>query len=155
MRSYQLKVAALGLEVPLWRRIVVPADITFARFHNVVQAMFGWSDEWDHQWTVGGLSLGKPDDQSGFEVENERKFRLDAQMPKRHLTVYYAYGFDDGWTFEIDFESESQRSPSDAPFVCLEGAGSPHLERVGGPNSDLDLEAGFDLAGTNERLAKA
>lgn len=154
MRSFQLKIAALGLDTPLWRRVVVPADITYARFHNVMQALFAWNDEWDHQWTVGGLSLGRPDDTSGMEVENERKFRLDAQMPKKQPTVYYAYGFEDGWTFEIDFEAELKRASSAQPFECLAGEGHPHLETVGGPES-AGVEPDCDLVSTNERLAKA
>ena len=154
MRSFQLRIAAVGYEDRLWRQIVVPADTTFARLHNVLQALFDWKDDWEHQFTLGGLSLGRPDDTSGFEVENERKFRLDTQIPKRQTSFYYAYGFDDGWTFEVTFESEVA-APKGQRFQCVAGEGHPHAETVGGPESAGAPKSACDLAATNERLARA
>jgi len=41
-RAYQLLLKIKKEEGVVWRRIVVPANINFEQFHNVIQAAFGW-----------------------------------------------------------------------------------------------------------------
>ena len=42
--AYQVKVKLLEIKPVIWRRLVVPAGITFYKFHKVLQAAFGWQD---------------------------------------------------------------------------------------------------------------
>jgi len=41
---YQLKITMEEIEPPIWRRILVPANITFAKLHKIIQTAFGWQD---------------------------------------------------------------------------------------------------------------
>ena len=50
---HQLKVTLLGLEPPIWRRIVVPSDFTLADLHVVVQEAMGWHHSHLHDFRVG------------------------------------------------------------------------------------------------------
>ena len=38
---YQLKVTLLGVRPPIWRRLLVPCDLTLAQFHPVLQVAMG------------------------------------------------------------------------------------------------------------------
>jgi len=38
---YQIKVTLLDTEPPIWRRLLVPADLTLVDLHHVVQAAWG------------------------------------------------------------------------------------------------------------------
>ena len=42
---YQFKVQLKNIsKPPVWRKIIIPADFTFQRFHDVIQTVFGWED---------------------------------------------------------------------------------------------------------------
>jgi hypothetical protein len=50
---YQLKVTLLGTSPPIWRRLLVPADVTLAQLHDVLQAAMGWEDGHMHEFSIG------------------------------------------------------------------------------------------------------
>jgi len=58
---YQLKVTLLGTMPPIWRRLLVPASLTLAQLHDVLQAAMGWQDCHMHEFSVGRRHFGKPD----------------------------------------------------------------------------------------------
>jgi hypothetical protein len=58
---YQLKVTLLGTSPPIWRRLLVSADVTLAQLHDVLQATMGWEDGHRHEFSVGQRRFGRPD----------------------------------------------------------------------------------------------
>jgi hypothetical protein len=58
---YQLKVTLLGTTPPIWRRLLVPADMTWEQLHNVLQLAMGWEDCHLHDFRIGPRRFGKPD----------------------------------------------------------------------------------------------
>lgn len=44
MKGYQLKITLKGTSPPVWRRIWIPADMTFRNLHEAIQYLFGWMD---------------------------------------------------------------------------------------------------------------
>lgn len=67
---YQLKVTLLGTSPPIWRRLLVPADLTLAQLHDVLQAAMGWQER-------QMLAFGE-DCKHGIVVEK----RLSADLPQ-------------------------------------------------------------------------
>lgn len=42
----------------VWRRFVVPGDLSLAEFHDVIQLSFGWDDEHLHLFHIHGKDFG-------------------------------------------------------------------------------------------------
>src|SRR6266853_3211989 len=61
-RAYQLHITLKGIRPPIWRRVQVPGTLRLARFHAVIQTVFGWTDSHLHQFLISGESFGRPDD---------------------------------------------------------------------------------------------
>ena len=57
---YQLKVTLLGTSPPIWRRLLVPADVTLAQLHDVLQAAMGWEDGHMHEFSISQRRFGDP-----------------------------------------------------------------------------------------------
>jgi Plasmid pRiA4b ORF-3-like protein len=47
---YAIKVTLLGTRPPVWRRILVPREITLRNLHRTVQTVMGWTDSHLHQF---------------------------------------------------------------------------------------------------------
>ena len=52
--AYQLKIALRGSKPPIWRRILVPGDITLDVLHNVIQIAMGWTNSHLHSFEIAG-----------------------------------------------------------------------------------------------------
>ena len=80
LEIYQLKVTLLGTMPPIWRRLLVPANVTLAQLHDVLQAAMGWQDCHMHEFSAGHRHFGKPNPEDRLmgmpPVENERTVRL-------------------------------------------------------------------------------
>lgn len=66
---YQIKVGLRGATPPIWRRLEVPADISLARLHTVIQIAFGWDDSHLHVFETPYGSFGTADADLGHRAE--------------------------------------------------------------------------------------
>ncbi len=75
---YQIKVTLRDSRPPIWRRIQVQSDITFADLHSILQCVMGWDDAHLHQFIVRGKRYGPPDkeDIGPRNTRDERKHAL-------------------------------------------------------------------------------
>jgi hypothetical protein len=73
---YQLKVTLRGIRPPIWRRVQVPGDYTLQKLHQVIQTVMGWYNGHLHEFRVGRVSYGEPDDEGfGQPDKNERRYK--------------------------------------------------------------------------------
>jgi Plasmid pRiA4b ORF-3-like protein len=49
----RLKVTITGSRPPIWRRLEVPLEFSFARLSDVILAAFGWSNSHLHEFRIG------------------------------------------------------------------------------------------------------
>jgi hypothetical protein len=97
---YQLKVTLLGTSPPIWRRLLVPANMTLAQLHDVLQTVMGWEDGHTHEFSVGERRIGRPNPEHRLmgmpAVESERTVRLSGILGRVGSKAIYKY---DWWIF--------------------------------------------------------
>lgn len=131
-RMYLLKIELLHTEPKIWRRFVVPAEITLDRLHDVIQIVMGWQDS--HLY---GFAIGKKRytvaPQCKEDGADSQKYRLGSLIKQKGRTFLYEYDFGDGWLHELTLEDS--RCPNNAfmpGITCLDGENACPPEDVGG-----------------------
>lgn len=133
---YQIKVTLLGASPPIWRRLLVPADLTLAQLHVALQAAMGWEDSHLHEFRIGQRRFGVPDPDDRLmgmpQVSSERAVRLSTVLGRIGAKAVYTYDFGDDWEHAIVLE---KRLPADAHLrypLCIAGKRACPPEDCGG-----------------------
>ncbi len=129
----------------VWRRITVPAGITFPKLHQVLQTAFSWQNSHLHDFEI----FEKNEDGTGWQdrpslnlVCNEESFAYQSAIPMKMETneklkdfieakVVYNYDFGDGWKHTIEVEEAIDDYTSNVS-TCNDGEGNAPPEDVGG-----------------------
>jgi len=137
--AMQLKVSLRGIsKPPVWRRLLVPADLRLDRLHDVIQTALGWTDTHLHVFSTAVGDYGVPDPELGFR--NERTARLTQFLKQPGDRLRYAYDFGDGWEHDVVFEKRIGSNPGDRIPSCIAGKGACPPEDCGGPWGYADLK---------------
>ena len=140
--TFQLKVALQGAKPPIWRRILVPGNITLEKLHSVIQLCMGWDDMHLHQFLIDRTCYSLPDEEDLWQTsrpKNEAKFTLQDLEKKIQPKFQYIYDFGDDWIHQITVEkilppAEGQSSP-----VLITGRRACPPEDVGGIHGYMHL----------------
>ena len=168
---YAIQASLVGTKV--WRRLHVPANISLAKLHALIQNTMGWSAERLHGFVAGDAVYGQGQAQEGLD-EGLTSIGDLVDAGKRELNYDYDYSAE--WEFKLRLLHEVP-APTEAQVSCQAGEGAAPPERVGGPlrwrrliqalakgpeserreaiavlGEDFD-PAHFDLAALNARLA--
>jgi hypothetical protein len=140
---YQLKVTLLGTNPPIWRRLLVPADMTLARFHNLLQTAMGWDDGHMHEFRAGQRRFVRPEPaapfMSGPQVESERTVRLSAVLQRVGAKMIYTYDLGDSWEHSILLEKRLSPEPHSTYPICTDVQLACPPEDCGGIPGYYDL----------------
>lgn len=132
---FQLRVSLIDIEPLIWRRLLVPQDVTLPRLHTILQITMGWSDSHLHRFNVGDIRFGEPDEDSWSSTIDHRRITLNQIAPRMGSTFIYEYDFGDSWEHLVDVEQELPReSSAGAVPRCLGGERSCSPEDCGGPS---------------------
>ena len=133
---YQIKVTLIETDPPIWRRLLVPADLTLAQLHGVLQIAMGWDDSHLHEFEIGGQRFGEagPMEQfsSGPLTRSERTTRLFQVLSTPRIKTVYTYDFGDGWEHRIVVEKRLAPEAGRTYPVCVAGERHCPPEDCGG-----------------------
>lgn len=157
MKAYKIKISLLDSNPLIWRRVIVPANITFKRLHEIIQFTMGWLDNRLYDFNINEEKIRITcDEQLISDYERYSKMKLTpkndpygyvAKMlqitPKhsskvkidKYLTnwrkIEYVYDFGDYWIHNIALEEIIENYEYNYP-TCLEGEGACPPDDVGG-----------------------
>jgi hypothetical protein len=131
---YQIKVTLEESKPPIWRRLLVPSDITLADLHRIIQAAFGWWDYHLHQFIIAETYFGVPDpDYDDFrEMHDESRIRLNQITRREGFAFRYEYDFGDSWLHRVLVEKILPPKPGQGYPLCVKGRRACPPEDVGG-----------------------
>ncbi len=127
-----LHIELKSIQPTIWRRVVVPENITLGRLHVVIQIAMGWEDAHLHEFEIAGEQYGMPDPGGwGSPVKPEaRKTLIKALNGKK--TFRYVYDFGDGWDHRVKVEKRLPAIACEYVPFCIDGANACPPEDVGG-----------------------
>lgn len=143
---FQFKAAIIKVTLNLknsrvWRRLIMPYDITFEKLHLIIQTAFNWQNWHLHDFVVydkNGPVVNIVQSEDDYELTSdlprvlETDLRIGNYVPK-HKQLLYRYDFGDNWEHRIEFEDLEFGYDKNYP-VCLDGEGSTPPEDVGAEN---------------------
>lgn len=130
---------------PVWRRVLVPDNYSFEKFHLVIQAAFGWENYHLYQFSPRGYGsspqIGIPDDSgwSDEEIISSTKIKLSGIFTEKGQKFHYVYDFGDDWQHAITLEDLAEGSAKKAGL--LDGKGACPPEDCGGPGGYQNIRA--------------
>lgn len=113
MKAYQIKISLKDIKPPIWRRIIVPAGLSFAQFTLIVNSVFEWdgyhlseyyfrkaneriSNDSEGDDSISGFVCGDPVlDSATTIIDDYFDEKMDAE---------YTYDFGDCWEHKIHVE---------------------------------------------------
>ena len=129
-------LSLVGTSPLIWRRVLVPAVLTLAQLHNVVQVSVGWENCHLHEFRIASRRFGVPDPEDSFlggaQCFNERKTRLADVLGKAGAKAEYTYDFGDSWEHNIVVEKVLLSDPGVAYPICTGGERHGPPEDCGG-----------------------
>ncbi len=123
----------------IWRRLMLPGDLTLDAVHTLFQAAMGWSDSHLHRFSPGGEGgydqpyfVTEFDEDEGDEGTREEGVRLDQVLRAPGDRLTYLYDFGDDWEHLVTLESTAPLTQENRQPRCVDGERACPPEDVGG-----------------------
>ena len=131
---YQIKITLNQIRPPIWRRVQVAEETSFATLHEIVQMAMGWQDYHLHEFEVVGRRIGPKieDDFYGGSTFDEIDVKLCDVVQGENAKLKYTYDFGDGWVHEIRLEKILPRKEGVDYPICIAGKRACPPEDCGG-----------------------
>ena len=176
-----LRISLMDSEPEIWRRFIVPYDITLMGFHEIIQIVMGWQNAhlFEFHTDQGVFTPGVEDTGDGQDsVHPVGSVTLKEIIQPTTHRFEYVYDLGDDWDHEIFVEELLSNVPGKPLLQCLEGANQCPPEDIGGMGGyeaylaaladpsheeyeyyingygDYFDPTNFDLDGINKRLQK-
>jgi len=137
---YQLRIWIRKISPQIWRRLLVRSDSTISELHEMLQIVFGWSDEHLHQFLIRGKPYGMGRIGGIIFDDNPRQVQLRDFHFRAKETWLYEYDLTDWWQHEICLEQVLPFDLVKQYPICTAGKRRGPLEDCGGPWAFMELQ---------------
>jgi len=134
---YQIHISMKWIKPKIWRRVLIPSDMTLEDLHKVIQTVMGWTNTHMHQFVKDNKFYRKKTEDDvdwGYvdEIDYENILVSDLISAEKDSMIY-EYDFGDGWEHIILLEKIIPNSDQIIDPICLKGKRSSPPEDCGGP----------------------
>lgn len=157
MTAYKIKITLKDTELLIWRRVIVPSEITFKRLHHIIQVAMGWHNLYLYDFNIKEENLRVTVDEEAiaeYELYSKKKLtekndpygyiskmiqitpmlcskvKIDKYLSE-YKSIEYVYDFGDYWKHDITLEEILEDYQYDYP-TCIGGEGACPPEDIGG-----------------------
>lgn len=140
---FQIQIVLRGSKPKIWRRVLIPSDMSLADFHEVIQTSMGWENSHLHYFEKNNTFYTLKIEGDDFLDENNkidyRDLTVADLLTKKHDRITYEYDYGDRWEHDIFLEDITAVNPQIKYPVCIEGKMSCPPEDCGGINGYHDI----------------
>lgn len=141
---WQLRIELLDVQPLVWRRLLVPADITLPKLDRVIQTALGWTNSHLHEFVINGTHYAVLDPEWVDDLPHvdERRVVLHDALGRDTRCFDYVYDFGDGWHHLVLVEDLYPDNPKSVSSVqCIGGENACPPEDVGGAGGYVEFLA--------------
>ncbi len=142
-KIYQIQIALKNFKPRIWRRILVPSDVSLSEFHKIIQTTMGWTNSHLHEFikdrTYYTVKM-EGDDMWDDEISVDYKdIKICDLLKDEKEKIFYEYDFGDGWSHGIVLEKILLFDDRIKYPVCIKGKMNCPPEDCGGVWGYADL----------------
>ncbi len=159
-KTYVLRIELKEIKPVIWRRFIVPSDITLERLHDIIQIVMGFNDSHLHEFKIDGRRYTEEPDpeyiEEGDEILEEGFFKLKDLVKLKGAVFEYLYDFGDYWDHTVILERTNYKLKQyDLPVMCLAGKMTCPPDDVGGVSGYYEFcKAMMDKSHTEHKSYK-
>jgi hypothetical protein len=123
----QLHISLLEIEPLIWRRVIVPCQISFAELGNVLLTAMGWDCCHLYEFRVGAHIISDPENNDGDDdnFHDQHTTLLHQVIGSRQKKFKLWYDFGDDWWHDIKIEKHLPDDGLGARLLAGENACPP------------------------------
>lgn len=122
VRKYTVRVALRGIKPPIWRKVIVPSNISLRLFGDLILELMGWMGEHLNQFRKGDSYYAPAYQREGelpplfgrIRNYNQEDFALGEILCEKGDTMVWEYDFGDGWEHDIRLSSIEEYAQGEA-----------------------------------------
>lgn len=151
MKAYQLKITARYTNPSVWRRIIVPADLSFAQLSVVLNEAMGWFGEHLYSFEFPDLQLRLEELNENYDyffenmdVDDSSEIMLEAYLDLENRFTY-VYDFGNEWRYTVVVEKTLTDYDRNYPAILKYRGDTPCQDNI---------HEMYDLKKVNQKLKK-
>lgn len=108
MKAYQLKIQIKGSHPPIWRRCIVPANLSFSQLSVILNMVMGWCGEHLSNFEFYHMRILFEDEPENdwygeYEVFDAKEYMIEFMLDSQDWFTYL-YDFGDNWEHRVTVE---------------------------------------------------
>ncbi len=130
---YQIKITLVDSPLPIWRKLLIHADMPLDLTHEMFQIALGWSNYHLHQFEKDGKNYADLDTADGDNsILDDTKYTLRDLLKQPDDSFLYLYDFGDNWQHKVVLENIEIHEAANFLARCIDGKRACPPEDVGG-----------------------